>query len=280
MKNITDEFKEIIKDTTTNLVRCWKITLKNNEVFAFTTASENFTYDGVEYNQLSANDISDLNTNLDINNDTVKISNLICSDLISANDILSGKYDGASIELFIVDLENLDKGKLSLMNGRISDIEFKDNTFIANVKGLKDEIDKVIGDVYTPLCRATFCDKKCKLNSVNFTYEGAVDSIVDNIMFMTSNDTILSKAEGYFENGIIEFTSGENIGQRTEIKQFNNGKFMLSSELPYKLNIGDTFKAITGCDKQFKTCCEKFHNAINFRGEPHLPGIELLLKVL
>ena len=280
MKNITDEFKEVIKDTTTNLARCWKITLKNSEVFAFTTASEDFTYDGIKYNQVSANDVSDLNTNLDINNDTVKISNLICSDLISANDILSGKYDGASVELFIVDLKNLDKGKLSLINGRISDIEFKDNTFIANIKGLKDEIDKVIGDVYTPLCRASFCDKKCKLNSTNFTYEGTVDTIIDSVMFITKNNTILSKSSGYFENGTIEFTSGNNIGQKTEIKQFNSGKFMLSSELPYKLNTGDTFKAITGCDKQFRTCCEKFNNAINFRGEPHLPGIELLLKVL
>lgn len=280
MKNISDEFKKIIEKNTTNIVKCWKITLKNGEILGFTTASENFYCDNVKYNKILANDISDLNTNLDIDNDSVKISNLISSELISANDILCGKYDGANVELFLLDLENLDKGKISLINGKISDIEFKNNTFIANIKGLKNEIDKVIGDVYTPLCRASFCDKKCKLNSLNFTYNGVVDNIIDNIMFATNENIILSKSSGYFENGIIEFISGENIGQKTEVKQFNNGKFMLASELPYKLNLGDEFKVIAGCDKQFTTCCEKFYNAINFRGEPHLPGIELLLKVL
>ena len=50
-------------------------------------------------------------------------------------------------------------------------------------------------------------------------------------------------------------------------------------DTPYKMEIGDQFEVIAGCDKQFNTCINKFNNAINFRGEPHLPGIELLLKV-
>ena len=36
---------------------------------------------------------------------------------------------------------------------------------------------------------------------------------------------------------------------------------------------------IAGCNKEFSTCCNKFNNAINFHGEPHLPGMNILLKV-
>ncbi|MCZ6901461.1 MAG: phage BR0599 family protein [Rickettsia endosymbiont of Ixodes persulcatus] len=30
-------------------------------------------------------------------------------------------------------------------------------------------------------------------------------------------------------------------------------------------------KITAGCDKNFITCCNKFNNAINFRGEPLIP---------
>ena len=33
-----------------------------------------------------------------------------------------------------------------------------------------------------------------------------------------------------------------------------------------------------GCDKRFATCVSRFNNAANFRGEPHLPGNDLLTR--
>lgn len=280
MKNITEELKSIINDSTTNLVKCWKITLKNGETIGFTNASNDFIFEDVKYNHLSSDDVENLKSNSDVENDTLQFTNLISSDLIKTDDILTGKYDSAKIEIFIVDLENLDKGKVSLLNGKIFDIQFKDNSFIANVKGLKNEIDKTIGDVYSPLCRTSFCSEKCKLNKVNFTFNAVISKVVDNISFLTENENIINKEDGYFENGVVEFLSGKNKGQKTEIKQFSNGLFMMSTELAYSIEVGDSFSVIAGCDKAFKTCCSKFNNAVNFRGEPYLPGLDLLLKVM
>ena len=56
----------------------------------------------------------------------------------------------------------MDAGKVSLLNGNITDIEYKDNVFIAKVSGLKTQLNKTIGDVYSPLCRCGFCSDKCK----------------------------------------------------------------------------------------------------------------------
>ncbi len=280
MKNITDELKSIVNNNTTNLVKCWKLILKNNKILAFSNASQDFIYEEITYNHISSDDIKNIKNNLDVENDSFQISNLISSDLINADDVLSGKYDSAKVEIFIVDLLNLNKGKVCLLNGVISDIQFKNDVFIANVKGLKNEINKTIGEVYSPLCRSCFCDGKCKLNKSNFTFTGIVSKVVDNISFYTNDNIILSKENRYFENGVIEFISGKNIGQKTEIKQFSNGFFILSTELPYQIELNDYFLVVAGCDKKFNTCCSRFNNAINFRGEPHLPGIDLLLKVL
>jgi uncharacterized phage protein (TIGR02218 family) len=40
------------------------------------------------------------------------------------------------------------------------------------------------------------------------------------------------------------------------------------------IQAGDKYSITAGCDKQFNTCVEKFNNAINFRGEPHIPQPE------
>lgn len=280
MKTITDDLKANFEQNTITIVKCWKIILKDESVIGFTTNNENFTYDGIEYNSFSSNDIKDIKSNLDIEEDNFEFSNIISSDLISTNDILSGKYDNPAIEIFLIDINNEDNGRVVLLNGIISDIECKDNTFIAKVKGLKDKINKTIGEVYSPLCRCAFCDSKCGLEKSNFTFSGTITNVVDDVSFITAEEIILSQSNSYFDNGIIEFTSGNNSGQKMEIKQYANGTFLLALNLPQQLLVGDTFNVIAGCDKQFSTCCGKFNNAVNFRGEPHLPGMEILLKVM
>ncbi len=43
--------------------------------------------------------------------------------------------------------------------------------------------------------------------------------------------------------------------------------------------LGDQFRIVAGCDKQFSTCKEKFDNVANFRGFPHVPGNDFMLSV-
>ena len=42
--------------------------------------------------------------------------------------------------------------------------------------------------------------------------------------------------------------------------------------------MGDAFTATAGCDKQFATCAARFGNGVNFRGFPHMPGEEAVLR--
>ncbi|MFL6789431.1 MAG: phage BR0599 family protein, partial [Sphingomicrobium sp.] len=42
--------------------------------------------------------------------------------------------------------------------------------------------------------------------------------------------------------------------------------------------IGTPLEIIEGCDKRLETCSARFANAANFRGEPHLPGNDLLTR--
>jgi hypothetical protein len=41
---------------------------------------------------------------------------------------------------------------------------------------------------------------------------------------------------------------------------------------------GVLVELVEGCDRRFVTCCQRFANAANFRGEPYLPGNDLLTR--
>ena len=43
------------------------------------------------------------------------------------------------------------------------------------------------------------------------------------------------------------------------------------------MGFGDTYNAIAGCDKTIGTCASRFSNAVNFRGEPYVPGMDKML---
>ena len=87
-----------------------------------------------------------------------------------------------------------------------------------------------------------------------------------------------TQANGYFANGLVTFTSGANTGQSMEVREFSTKRFGLFLPMTSVITVGDSFTVIAGCDKRFDSCVGKFNNALNFRGEPHVPGTDKLLE--
>jgi uncharacterized phage protein (TIGR02218 family) len=85
-------------------------------------------------------------------------------------------------------------------------------------------------------------------------------------------------AETYI-GGMLKFTSGENTGKVMEIINFdiNTGMATFFENFPHPISTGDTIQIAQGCDKRFATCV-KYGNQFNFRGEPHVPGQDELMK--
>lgn len=97
----------------------------------------------------------------------------------------------------------------------------------------------------------------------------------------TSGGTVtpLGGDSGYFDGGILTFTSGLNAGLSMEIKNYAPGVFVLQLPFPYAVAPGDAYTAIAGCDRTVPTCRDRFNNIVNFRGEPYLPGIDRAIQV-
>jgi uncharacterized phage protein (TIGR02218 family) len=278
MKTISPELKSHLSQSVLTIAKCWQLTLNDGKLLGFTDHNKTIIYENQTYNSIIGFENENLIAKSDIDCDKINIISILNSDYITEADIIAGKYDKAKAEIFIINYQDLTMGRVLLFKGFLSDIKCNDGKFFANLKGISSELEKTIGETFSPLCRASFCDNKCKLAVANYTFNGIISAKTNNLQFYSDNPEIKTKPQNYFNYGIITFTSGNNKGLAMEIKQFNSGNFVLAMEMPYNIEVSDCFNAVAGCDKKFKTCCENFNNCRNFRGEPHLPGMEFLLK--
>lgn len=277
-KNISNEFKAHLAQEATTLVTCWKATLvnDNNRTLGFTDHTRPLVIAGITYDPTSGYTPSAVETMAGFNVDNLEIEGLISSDSITESDLNSGKWDFAQIEIFQVNYDDLTMGEMKLRKGHLGEVKMGTTSFVAELRGLMQAYSKNIGEMYSVTCRADLGDSRCKVNLTPLTYSGTVNgAIVDNGDFMAS---ALTQAVGFFDWGVLTWTSGNNTGLRMEVKQYPDiGHIQLVLPMPHTVQLGDAFTVYRGCNKTLATCKAVFNNVINFRGEPHVPGIDKIL---
>jgi uncharacterized phage protein (TIGR02218 family) len=109
---------------------------------------------------------------------------------------------------------------------------------------------------------------------------GAV-SRTDGALAIASSGTGFQ--DGWCTGGRLTWTSGANAGLSVEIKVHRAiggaDEFDLWQRAPQAIAVGDAFTAAAGCDKTHATCRAKFANVENFRGFPHMPGNDFIIRM-
>jgi uncharacterized phage protein (TIGR02218 family) len=72
--------------------------------------------------------------------------------------------------------------------------------------------------------------------------------------------------------------SGRNCGLSYGIALSDGTVLTLRDPPHFPAAVGDMVEIAEGCDRSLATCVARFGNAANFRGEPHLPGNDLLTR--
>ena len=129
-------------------------------------------------------------------------------------------------------------------------------------------------NLFQAACVHTLYDSGCTLLKSSFTVSGSITGVFNNGKF----DTNLTQADGYFDLGVIKFTSGANSGYQATVKTYLNAGGLLQLAIPFsaQVNIGDTFSIYPGCDHLQATCSTKFSNLAHFKATPYVPVVETL----
>ncbi len=275
MKSASTQLATHIAGETTSLATCWKVTRKDGAVFGFTDFDRDFTIDGVIYQARTGYTRSAVQTVSDLSVDNLDIESAFDSEAITAPDLRSGFWDNAEVLIFLVNWAALSQGKIILKRGTIGQVEMKDNFFKAELRGLTQALSQQIGELYTPTCRADLGDARCKVNLAALTVASTVTAVSDRYGF---TDSARIEADGYWGGGLLTWTSGANLDRKMEIRSFAAGVFELFLPMPSAIAVGDGYAVQPGCDKSFSTCRARYNNAVNFRGEPYVPGTDAVLS--
>ena len=259
----------------TTLATCWKLTRKDGTVMGFTDYVTDLVVSGVTYAAATGATPTGIACSDQFSVDNLEVQGILSSAAITEQDIGAGKYDFAAIQCFAVNVSDLTQDIMYYRVGWLGEVTVKNGQYTAELRGLAQMLQQNIGQIFSPSCRATFGDSRCKVNLASYTFSGTVTSVTSQQAFIASS---LTQASGYFTGGEVQWQTGANAGLHMEVKSFLNSQFAFVLPMPNAITVGDTFKAIAGCDKTFPTCYTNFNNAVNFRGEPYVPGMDQLLS--
>lgn len=275
MKEASTALAVHIAGGVTSLATCWKVTRRDGVAFGFTDFDRDLTVDGVTYEARTGYTRSAIQTISDLSVDNLDIESAFDSEAITSADLRAGVWDNAEVLIFIVNWTNVSQGKIVLKRGSLGQVELKDNTYKAELRGLTQKLSQKIGELYTPDCRADLGDSRCQVDLTALTVSGTVTDVSDRYGFA---DNSRAEDDDYWKGGLITWISGANEGSMMEIRSFAAGAFTLFLPMAAEIAVGDTYTARPGCDKSFETCCSRYNNGLNFRGEPHVPGTDAVLS--
>ncbi len=85
---------------------------------------------------------------------------------------------------------------------------------------------------------------------------------------------------GFFDFGVITFTTGLNAGLSMEVRSYVTGQITLQLPMYRQCAIGDAYTIHAGCAKNLIVDCKgRFNNTYNNDAEYYLPGIDRLAQV-
>jgi len=276
----SQELYEHLRTGATHVARCWALRRKDGVGFGFTDHDQPLTFDGLTFEANGGLTASNLQQSTGLSVDNTEAMGALSSVAVTEADILAGRFDGALIESWLVNWDDVDVRVLQF-SGSLGELQRQGGAFQAELRGLAQVLNQPKGRIYQRPCTAILGDKKCgfdteipgyfadltvggDMGSVDFTFPG------------------LSEFEDrWFERGRLIVQTGQAAGLEGLIKKDRlvgqNRVISLWQELRAPLQEGDEIKLISGCDKSTGTCRLKFDNFLNYQGFPHIPGEDWLM---
>ncbi len=287
-------------DSISGLSTFWKLTRKDGTILGFTDYDAPIIANGVTYQAASGFSRSAMESRADLSVPNCDATAILTSSAITEADIRAGKYDGATIAIWLgvpTDTDFAVYGTVPLPGAFLGEIKLQDGVWIAELLGLSYALSQGFIEVCTPTCQADLFDARCGagprlLNAADFTDSSNVLSVVvDRLQFTVATAGLRFSAGSFadagstnvppYTYGTLTWTSGANKGDGYEVKlaffdgseQYNIQLYLQTSQ---PINAEDSFTITTGCDKTQSTCFNIYNNILNMRGFPGVPGLNFL----
>ena len=257
----------------TTVALCWRIERRDGVTIGLTDHDRALVIDGVTHRAAPGMTPSAIKRSDGLEADTMDVAGALTSAAITEADLVAGRWDGARVMLFAVDWTGAE-GRVPLGEGVIGAVETADNGFTAELRGPTAALDRPVVEETAPECRAELGDRRCRVAMAGRRRIVQVTGIDAQILSLDQTEPV-ANAYGL---GLLRWLSGDNVGFEHPIEASAGNTVTLATAPRFIVAVPALVELTEGCDKSIETCASRFANAVNFRGEPFLPGIDLLTR--
>lgn len=256
----------------TSLALCWQLERPDGAGLGLTSHDHRLNKDGAAYAPSPGIVPAAVTRSLGLEPQSSEVTGALSSEALDERDLALGRWDGAAVRLFVLDWTNPASDAIDLVAGELGEVSIEGYSFSTELRGAASMLENAVCPSTSPQCRAQFGDNRCRVDLAGRTQRATVVASANGAL------TLDQSLDDRFLLGRLRYMSGANCGRSTVIIAVD-GTAIQVRDLPRgEIGPGCRVELREGCDKRFETCVERFANATNFRGEPHLPGADLLTR--
>ncbi|NIJ21628.1 putative phage protein (TIGR02218 family) [Sphingomonas naasensis] len=256
----------------TTLTLCWRIERCDGVTIGITAHDDDLEIDGLVYRAAPGMTPSAISRSASLDADSMDVTGALSSAAITEADLLAGRWDGARVSLFATDWSAPGE-TVALGAGTFGAVELRDGALTAELRGLSAQLERPVVEETSPECRAALGDRRCRVAMAGRRRFARVTEVLGTTLTLDGAEP----AADAYGGGRLRWFGGANSGLEDAIARSEGSTVTLRR--PPRFDAGGALvELIEGCDKSLATCAARFGNAANFRGEPYLPGIDLLTR--
>lgn len=251
----------------------WRVERRDGVALGFASHDRDLWFDGLLHHAAPGMVPSAIRRTIAVEPDSAEMQGALDHAAIRADDLAAGRFDGAAVRVGLVDWESGESEVL--FAGTIGSVGQQGERFTAELLSAKAALERELVPRTAPTCRAAFCGPGCTLAAVRFAHEATVVE-TDG----ARNAVRLSGAPALdlLLWGELRWIDGPDAGIAAGIVGQDGAWLILDRAPPAALPPNTRVLLNEGCDHTLETCATRFANAINFQGEPFLPGNDLLTR--
>lgn len=261
---------------------CTRVTRTDGRVLRFTSWPFSLTVAGELFEPQDTVNAAALGAKEGVSLQETEVTGVLSSDRITEEDLYAGRFRGALVYQFRVDPTDLDAGILTPISFIIGEVEYDYELWRAELQSSLYVLDRAIGGIVSKQCSAVFGGPRCRRDLGDVTYTDVLTAAVTDPRkeFRAQlADIPGGLADDFFRHGVVEWTSGDNLGEKSPIRSYQDvdRRFVLMRKTKFDIGVNDTFTVISGCDHSV-AACTSYNNLLNYQGEPDVPGPDRILE--
>lgn len=245
----------------------WRVERLDGLVIRATDHNEPVEFNSEKYLSTIGINTTKVVQKLGLGVDNLEVSGALDDNEITEADIDAGFYDGAIVDIYIVDWKNTVDFQHKV-HGSFGNVFRTELGYTTEIRSQAYILSQETGRTFQRTCDTKLGSLVCGVNLNQAAYRLQTATVLTSAQGLLNIQGADGFANDWFALGLLETVEGYKYG----IRAHTGTEIDLWAPPSVAIDVGDTVTLFAGCKQDAETCRVKFDNIVNFQGFPFMPG--------